>query len=235
MRQALLRRLLAGDNKTQAAAALQISIRAIQRYARKHKEFELKIEDAIRLGRRGLGHGGEARALVESEGLLVDLREELTIGATDELKRPEQIEPATPEEDLPEQPAVDLPVVAKVTEAEVVDLVPTASADPRRSGPDPFEGLAPFGERELLALSWRLVLDPKTSAGVHSTHARCLYGHFKARARRSLLQQLGSRSSSAPPPGRPVERGLTKLAVARFRRELIGPPPAEDEDDESVA
>jgi hypothetical protein len=237
MRQALLRRLLEGDNRTQAAAALGISIRAIQRYVRKHEEFDLKIRDAIRLRRSGKGSGPEARELLESEGLLEELRAELraeiSVVSPPRQGGFEQVEPAVPEEDLPELPAAGPPVV---TEAEVVELVPTGSgpAGSGRGGRDPFEGLEPFGELELVALSWRLVKDPKTPAGIHAAHTRGLYGYFSRQARRSLLQQLGSRASGAPEASRPVERGLTKMAVARFRRELIGPPP-EDEEDEDVA
>lgn len=123
-----------------------------------------------------------------------------------------------PMPELPPDPAVevleeapDLPVVA--------ELVEDSGGD---SGGD---GVPAFTVENLVAMSWRLLHTRGTPVTVHAVHARSLYQYVMARQRRATLMQLGTERGAAPSS----ERGLTREAVDRFRRAVIGPAPDDDD------
>jgi hypothetical protein len=213
MRQALLRCLCSGQNKTQAAASLGFKSRVILRYVSKHEQFGKAVDRAVELG------ATEHVPLVDIERLIAaeqpndhldeHLDEHPTPAAPSLTIVKEAPEPAT-------EPS--LPILA-----EVVATTPAATKAPTKAPTDPTV-------RAFLALTWGKIDDPAAPAIVQATAMRCLHDHFKARDRRELLLLLksGGSPSGGPPSGPPAERrerGLTMEAVLRFRRLVIGPPP----------
>ncbi len=210
MRQALLRCLCSGQNKTQAAASLGFKSRVILRYVSKHEQFGRAVARAVELGAREHVPLGDIERLIAAEHPIEHLDEH----------------PAQEPEPEPAPAAPSLTIVkAEPDQAPPIlaEVVESTAAAPEAAPEDPTDPTI----EALLALSWRMINEAGTPAIIHAIHTRCLYDYFKARDRRELLLLL---KSGGPPSGPPAERrgrgpGMLKAAVLEFRRLVIGPPP----------